>query len=143
MMSQIKVIYKQREGKNIVIMIWNVMKHRFLPSVGWLVSSFLLMLAGWLSGAGIGYMCEAMGWVEYPDTMFSGLAFLLFPFVGGIIGLTIMHIVRVRSWIKLHHRYMEDHKGWTRKHTIGLVIIDEIAWLMAFCTICLLFWMIM
>ena len=121
----------------------NIVKHRFFALVGWLICSFLFIILGLICGAGIGYLSEAMGWVKYPDVMFSGLAFLVFPFVGGIISLIAMHIVRVLCWVKLHRRYMEVHEAWTRKHTIGIALIDEIVWLIAFTVICLLLTIVM
>ena len=110
----------------------DIVKHRLLSFVIWMVCSLVFEILGCLGGAGIGYLSEAMGWVEYPEAMFSRLTFLLFPFAGGIVGLIAMHVVRVMGWIKMHHSYMEAHEGWTRKYSMRIVIIDEIAWLIAF-----------
>lgn len=117
-------------------MFLNVAKHRFLPYVGWTVGSFLFVFAGWLCGAGIGYLIQALGWLNYPtDEMFSGLAFLVFPFMGGIIGLIIMHIVRIMCWAKLWYRYTKEQEGWVQKHMLGIVFLDELMWLITFSAI--------
>ena len=116
----------------------NVAKHRLLPCVGWMLCSFLFVIMGWICGAGIGYLSLFMGWVEFPDEMFSGLNFVIFPFVGGIIGLIVMHTVRFLCWSKLQHRYMKEYEGWTWKHTIGIVLLDESIWIVAFATTCIL-----
>jgi len=116
----------------------NIAKHRLLTLVGWMACSFLFVILGWIGGAGIGYLCEFMGWVEYPDVMFSGLTFLIFPFIGGIIGLIVMHIIRTLCWIKLHHSYMMKYEKWTWKYTMGIVLLDELLWLMVFTAICVL-----
>lgn len=118
-------------------MFLDTAKQRFLPLAGWLVCSFLFVIAGSIGGAGIGYLGLALGWVKYhPDVMFSGLAFLEFPFAGGIIGLIVMHAVRALCWAKLHRRYMKEHKRWTWKHTMGIALFDETIWLAVFAAIC-------
>lgn len=118
-------------------MFLDAAKHRLLSLIGWLVCSFLFVIVGSIGGAGIGYLCLALGWVEYPsDVMFSGLAFLKFPFVGGIFGLIAMHTVRVLRWAKLHCKYMEEHIRWTWKHTLGIALFDEAIWLVTFAAIC-------
>lgn len=108
------------------------MKYRFLPCAGWTICSFLFMFIGWIAGAGIRYFSTAVGWVKYSDEMFSGLNFLKFPFVGGIVGLIAMHIIRILCWTKLRRRYMEKYEGWTWKYTMGFILFDEALWLMAF-----------
>ena len=76
-----------------------------------------------------------MSWMDYTDKLFTEWGFLTFPFVGGSIGLAIMHIVRIRCWVKLHHRVMLEREGWTWKHTVGIVLLDEAIWLIAFAAI--------
>ena len=116
----------------------DVAKHRLLPAIGWVACSVLSMFVGGILGIWIGYLCLATGLMEATDKLFSGWAFLTFPFVGGIIGLITMHIVRTLCWIKLHRSYMKKYERWTWKYTIGIVFLDEIAWLITFTTICLL-----
>lgn len=117
-------------------MFLDAAKRRFLPLAGWMACSFLSVIVGLIGGTGIGYLGLALGWVEYSDEMFSGLAFLVFPFVGGIVGLTVMHIVRIWCWTKLHRKYLSECEGWTRKHTVGIAFLDETIWLTAFAAIC-------
>lgn len=117
----------------------NVAKQRLLPCAGWIFCSFLFVIVGWICGAGIGYLSLAMGWVEFSNEMFSGMTFLVFPFVGGIIALIAMHIVRFLCWTKLQHKYMKEYEGWTWKHTMGIIFLDETIWMVAFVTICVLF----
>lgn len=115
---------------------FNAAKHRLLPYLGWTIGSFLIMFAGWLCGAGIGYLFEALGWLRYSeDVMFSGMNFLLFPFFGGIISLIIMHIVRILCWRNLWHRYTKELAGWTSKHMLGIILLDEMMWLITFTVI--------
>lgn len=125
------------ETRTIMRMFLDTVKHRFLPLIGWLVCSVLFVVVGGIGGAGIGYLCLALGWVEYPsDVMFSGLAFLEFPFVGAIVGLIAMHVVRVLCWTKLHRKCMEEHVQWSWKHTMGVALFDEVMWLVIFAAIC-------
>lgn len=112
--------------------IIKVARKRFLPFMGWMLCSFLFVILGWISGACIGYLGEAIGLVTYPDVMFSRIAFLIFPFGGGVVGLIALHIVRARSWLKMHHKFMNEYKKWTTKYTMAIIFIDETAWLIAF-----------
>ncbi len=116
-------------------MFLNIAKHRLLPGAGWMACSFLFMFVGWLGGIGVCYLGLVVGPVEFPDEMYAGLNVLLFPLVGGNVGLTAKHIIRVRCWARLQHRYMDEYGGWTWKHTIGVILFDEAIWLAAFTAI--------
>ena len=107
--------------------IIKIVRQRLLPFMGWMLCSFLFVILGWIGGAGIGYLGEAIGLVTYPDVMFSRIAFLIFPFGGGVVGLIALHIVRVRSWLKMHRKFMNEHKNWTSKYTMAIIFIDEAA----------------
>lgn len=96
------------------------------------------MFVGGLSGIWIGYLFLVTGWMESTDKLFTGWAFLTFPCVGGAIGLTVMHFVRIRCWVKLHREYMKKYEEWSWKHTIGIVLVDEAVWLVTFVAICAL-----
>lgn len=122
----------------IMRLFLEAVKCRLLPSIGWTACSVLAMFAGGLSGTWIGYLCLATGWMESTDKLFSGLAFLTFPCVGGAIGLAVMHIVRIWCWAKLHREYMKKYEEWSWKHTIGIVLFDEAVWLVLFVVICAL-----
>ena len=109
----------------IMKLLLSVVKSRLLPSVGWIVCSIFVVFIGGLGGILSAYLCLTTGWIEPTDKIFSGWAFLTFPYMGGGIGLVILHIVRICYWIKLHRRYKEEYKEWTRKHTIGIALFDE------------------
>lgn len=115
-----------------------VAKSRLLPSMGWIICSVLAIFMGGIGGIFIAYLCLTMGWKEPTDDIFSGWSFLTFPYTGGFIGLVVLHIVRIRSWAKLSRKYMVEHKGWTWKYTLGLVLFDEAVWLAAIFAILML-----
>ena len=117
-------------------LLLKVAKCRLLPSIGWITCSVLAMFAGGISGIWIAYFCLATGLMESTDKLFTGWTFLTVPCVGGVVGLAVMHIVRIRCWLKLQRRYMKEYEGWSWKHTIGIVLIDETIWLVAFVAIC-------
>ena len=68
------------------------------------------------------------------DNLFTGWGFLTFPLVGGLVGLVVLHIIRILCWTRLHNRYMAELEGWTWKHTAGIILFDEVIWLMVFVT---------
>ena len=107
-------------------------KRRIIPWIGWIACSALSAFVGGNLGILFAGLCLAAGFMETTDQLFTGWGFLTFPFVGGIVGLIVMHIVRVQRWVKLHRKYMEEYKGWTHRHTIAIVFIDETVWLLVF-----------
>lgn len=94
-------------------------KERFLPNLDWLLCSVLFTFAGWLAGAGIGYLCVDMG-LQFPEGMYSGMGFLLFPFYGGIAGLVIIHVIRIVHWKRLLGGYKGNR--WL------FIAAEEICW---------------
>ena len=101
----------------------NFVKDRLIPNLGWLTCSLLFTFAGWLTGAGIGYLCLDMG-LQFPEGMYSGMGFLLFPFYGGIAGLVVMHVIRIIRWKKI----LEGYRG----NGFLLIAMEEICWAAAY-----------
>ena len=116
----------------IMDLFLTVAKSRLLPGIGWIVCSILVIFIGGLGGIFVGYLCLATCWIESTDQIFSGWTFLTFPYTGGFIGIAILHIIRIRCWVKLHLRYTKEHKEWTWKYTIGIALFDETIWLVIF-----------
>lgn len=117
-------------------MFLDVLKSRFKPLLGWIVGSFVTVFVCGLIGIGIGRLGEKLGLVTYPNVPFAGLAFLIFPIVGGLIGLIVAHIFRIVCWHRLHNKCVSNYEGWKLKYTIGIVVIDEICWIIAVTFIC-------
>ena len=113
----------------------DAVKHRLLPCVGWLFCSFLFMIIGWICGYVIGQICVTMGWIHFSDDMFSGLSILIFPVVGGVIGVLFMHVLRLRNWRKQDTYYRYVYEKWTSRHTLYIVIFDEVIWMISFALI--------
>lgn len=116
----------------------DVAKHRLLPAIGWVACSVLSMFVGGILGIWIGYLCLATGLMEATDKLFSGWAFLTFPYTGGALGLITLHIIRIWCWMRMHRRLLLEYEGWTLKHTVGIALFDEGVWLIIFIAIFLL-----
>ena len=45
------------------------------------------------------------------------------------------HFIRIYYWAKLHRKCTSELEGWTWKYTMGIIVLDEAIWFVAFIAI--------